>query len=326
MYFDGPIGVAFVRVTNDICQRLVDPEHHGTAFGLGESQPLRELRHRAAHRAKRLRITAQFHFQQQIAPVQGVFSSGLGNGTRGEIVMRQLCRFFCKIESSPEVSAQEPHFAVHIPLQDGLAVLVRKLAMNVNRSLPLNCCYIAGHLAAFLEPPNRAAKYDQVRCRGSIAVAIAVHVLEPALFLKLLDQILIERKLEVRGQFDLVRLNHQNLNRRRFHCLRRRRLSAEFRQLHLTTQQQQPDTSDAKNALHGFFSFVAAGLVSELPPSSCIGMLVRAPCATISFLSASALPVAIVKMAPCNPPSASRYWIDSVSTLERNRLRNRPPP
>src|SRR5882724_11359127 len=99
VYFDGPVGVACVRVTYDIRQRFVDPQHHGSAFRLGESQPLRKLRHRAAHCAKRLRITAQFHFQQQIAPVQGAFSSGLGYGTRGEIVMRQLCRLFRKIES-----------------------------------------------------------------------------------------------------------------------------------------------------------------------------------------------------------------------------------
>src|SRR6266404_2669870 len=167
-------------------------------------------------------------FNSKLRRFKGTFSSGLGYGTRGEIVMRQLCRFFCKIESGPEVSAQEPHFAVQIPLQDGLAILVRKLAMNVNRGLPRDCCYIAGHLAAFLEPPNRAVKYDQVRYRGSVVVAIAVHVLEPTLLLKLLNQILVERKLEVRGQLDLVRLNHQNLNRRRFHCLRRDRLSAEF--------------------------------------------------------------------------------------------------
>src|SRR5712664_4580836 len=204
MYFNGPVGVASVRVTNDIRQRFVDPEHYGSAFRLGESQPLRKLRHRAAHRAKRLWITAQFHFQQQIAPVQGAFSSGLGYGTRGEIVMRQLCRLFCKIESGPEVSAEELHFAVQIPLQDGLAILVRKLAMNVNRGLPPDGCYIAGHLAAFLEPTNRAVKYDQVGYPGSIVVAIAVHVLEPALFLKLLDQILVKRELEVRGQLDLV--------------------------------------------------------------------------------------------------------------------------
>src|SRR6266478_5009501 len=94
----------------------------------------------------------------------------------------------------------------------------------------------------------------------------------------------------------------------------------------MSTQQQKREACGVKNVLHGFFSFAAAGFVSELPASSCIGMLVRAPCAIISFLSPSALPVAIVKMAPCNPPSASRYWIVSESTFDRNRLRNRPPP
>jgi hypothetical protein len=61
VYFDGPVGVASVGVSNDIRQRFVDPQHHRSAFRLGESQPLRELRHRAAHGAECLRITAQFH-------------------------------------------------------------------------------------------------------------------------------------------------------------------------------------------------------------------------------------------------------------------------
>src|SRR6267142_4529456 len=65
----------------------------------------------------------------------------------------------------------------------------------------------------------------------------------------------------------------------------------------MSTQQQKRDGCGVKNALHGFFSFTATGFVSELPASSCIGMLVCAPCATISFLSASALPISIFTMA-----------------------------
>jgi hypothetical protein len=60
-YFDGPVGVTGVGVANDIRQRFVDPEHHGPAFRLGESQPLCELRHRAAHCAEHLRVATQFH-------------------------------------------------------------------------------------------------------------------------------------------------------------------------------------------------------------------------------------------------------------------------
>jgi hypothetical protein len=60
--FDGPFCVSGIGMTNDICQCFVDPEHHGPAFRLGKPQPLGELRHRSAHHAERLWITAQFHF------------------------------------------------------------------------------------------------------------------------------------------------------------------------------------------------------------------------------------------------------------------------
>jgi hypothetical protein len=60
--FDGPFPASGVRVANDICQCFVDPEDYGPALRFGKPQPLGELRHRAAHHAERLWITAQFHF------------------------------------------------------------------------------------------------------------------------------------------------------------------------------------------------------------------------------------------------------------------------
>src|SRR5258707_6193596 len=159
-----------------------------------------------------------------------------------------------------------------------------------------------------------------------MAVAFAEHVLESALFLELLDQILVKRDLEFGRQLDLVRCNHEYLNRGGLLCRGRNRLGMERCWRGEGDQNQNSDGGAVENALHGFFSLAASGFPLELPESSCTGTLVRAPCETRSFLNGSALPSGMVKMAPCNPPSVSRYWIVTVSIFERNRLKNRPPP
>ena len=58
----------------------------------------------------------------------------------------------------------------------------------------------------------------------------------------------------------------------------------------------------------------------------CPIVAVWAPSDTSCVLMAFALPTGIVKIAPCKPPSASRYRTVSVSIFLRNRLRKRPPP
>src|SRR6266403_2003657 len=106
--------------------------------------------------------------------------------------MGQLGGFFCKVESSAEISPEKLYFAIQVTLQDSLAVLVCKLAMNVDRGLAGDRSHIPGHLATLLETPHSAAEDDQVRCSVSIAVAFAVHVLESALLFQLLDQIFVK--------------------------------------------------------------------------------------------------------------------------------------
>src|SRR6266849_6986704 len=127
--------------------------------------------------------------------------------------MRQLGGFFCKVESSAEISSEKLHFAIQVALQDTFAVLVCKLAMNVNRGLASDRGDIAGPLATLLETAHGTVEDDQVRYSVSIVFALAVHVLEPALLFKLLDQVFVKRNLEFRRQLDLVGLNHESLNR-----------------------------------------------------------------------------------------------------------------
>src|ERR1700687_1959697 len=70
-------------------------------------------------------------------------------------------------------------------------------------------------------------------------------------------------------------------------------------------EQGQPEPR-AEDAVHCFCSLlgevleVAAGVFSP-------GAVVWAPWATSSFLITSDVPTGIVKIAPCRPPSASRY-------------------
>src|SRR5882762_8449384 len=106
--------------------------------------------------------------------------------------MRELGGFFCKVESSAEISPEKLHFAVQVALQDTLSVLVCKLAMNVNRGLAGDGSHIAGHLATLLETAHVTVEDDQVRCSVSIVVAFAVHVLESALLFQLLDQVFVK--------------------------------------------------------------------------------------------------------------------------------------
>src|SRR5260370_22936553 len=97
-----------------------------------------------------------------------------------------------------EICPKTLYFAIQVAIQDPLSVLVCKLAMNVNRGLARDRSHIAGSLATLLEAPHSTVEDDKIRCRVSIAVAFAVHVLESALLLELLDQILVKGNLEFR--------------------------------------------------------------------------------------------------------------------------------
>ncbi len=60
---DGLLGVSEVGMANDICQRFIDSQNDGAAFGLGESQFRRELSQGISHHAEHLGIAPQFHFE-----------------------------------------------------------------------------------------------------------------------------------------------------------------------------------------------------------------------------------------------------------------------
>jgi hypothetical protein len=54
-------------MADDICQRFVDGENYGMAFQFGKSQRRRELSQDISYNTEHLRITPQFHSQQQTA-------------------------------------------------------------------------------------------------------------------------------------------------------------------------------------------------------------------------------------------------------------------
>jgi len=143
--------VACVRVTYDIRQRFVDPEHHGSSI------PARRIPAASVScaTAPRTAQSVSGSLRNSISAANCAGSRGvllcLGTGRRGEIVMNSFAAFFCKIEMARSFR-QEPHFAVQIPLQDGLAILVRKLAMNVNRGLPATVVTLRAISLPFLNP------------------------------------------------------------------------------------------------------------------------------------------------------------------------------
>jgi len=65
--------------------------------------------------------------------------------------MRELGGFFCKVESSAEISPKKLHFAVPGRAPRHSFRLVCKLAMNVNRGLAGDRSHIPSHLATLLE-------------------------------------------------------------------------------------------------------------------------------------------------------------------------------
>src|SRR6266576_433856 len=228
-----------------------------------------------------------------------------------------------KIVGSSEISAKEPDLAVYIPLQQRGPVLPRELAMDRNGRGAGNGGHLPGLLAARLEAPNRAMKDDEVGDTRGVAVAVAIHMRE-SILLELANQVFVKGNLEFSRQFDFVGLNHLNLERRRLDLGGLVLLGQKWRSTEDQREQGQLDPP-VENALHCFFSLlgevleVAAGVESPVA-------VVWAPCATRSFLITSAVPIGIEKMAPCSPPSASRYCTVSVSIFVRNKLRTRPPP
>src|SRR5260370_22371197 len=221
-----------------------------------------------------------------------------------------------------EVAAKEPDLAVYIPLEKGRSVRSRELAMDRDRRGAGNGGHLPDPLAARLEAPNRAMKDDAVGDARGVAVAIAIHMRE-SILLELANQVFIKSNLEFGWQLDFVRLNHLNLERRRLDLGGLAFLGQQRRGSENHCEQGQPEPR-AEDALHCFCSLlevleVAAGVESPVA-------VVWAPCATSPFLITSAGPPGIVKIAPCRPPSTSRYRAVRVSLFVRHNLRTRPPP
>src|SRR5258706_5640035 len=113
-----------------------------------------------------------------------------------------------------EVAAKEPDLAVYILRDKGRSVRARELAMDCDGRGAGNGGHLPSPLAARLEAPNRAMKDDEVGDTRGVAVAVAIHTRE-SILLELANQVFVKGNLEFSRQFDFVRLNHLNLERRR---------------------------------------------------------------------------------------------------------------
>src|SRR6266568_3159008 len=131
----------------------------------------------------------------------------------GEIFMRDMGGFLCKVVGGSQISSKEPDLATDVPFDARLPVRACELAVNRDRSGAGNGGHFPGFLAARLEAANRAVKYNEVRGARGPAVTIAIDALEAALLFELANQVFIQCDLELGGQLDLVGLNHLDLNR-----------------------------------------------------------------------------------------------------------------
>src|SRR5712692_6983737 len=120
---------------------------------------------------------------------------GKGRGLLGKVVGRL------------EISAEEPYFTVYIALQQHLALAVGKLAVDGDRSCAGDSRNLTFLLAPLLEAAHLATEDNQVGEIGGVTVTVTINM-PGALFLELLNQVLVERHLEFGGQLDLVGLNH----------------------------------------------------------------------------------------------------------------------
>src|SRR5882757_4153272 len=204
-----------------------------------------------------------------------------------------------------EVAAKEPDLAVYIPLEKGRSVWARELAMDRDGCGAGNGGYLPGPLAARLEAPNRALKDDEVGDTRGVAVAVAIHMRE-SILLELANQVFVKGNLEFSRQLDLVRLNHLHLKRRRLDLGGFVFLGEQWRGSENQCEQGQPEPR-AEDAVHCFCSLLGVELDAGEAAAGSLSEVVWAPWATSSFLITSAVPTGIVKIAPCRPPSVSRY-------------------
>src|SRR5713101_5347885 len=263
------------------------------------------------------RVALQLLVQEERAVVQAGSTPHLL-----EICDRDLRYFLREVVCGSQVAADKPHVARNILRELGFAGLVRKQAVHLDLRRAGNRGHLSLPLAAMLEAVHVAVQDHEVVGARRRRVAVAVHVLELVRLLHLFDQVLVQRQLKFNGKLHFVGLHRQNLDRGRLNLCGRlvlRQCRASREEQHQGERQQGAQIADQ---LHCFFSFGFA--CASASPST--GTLVLAPWLSKAFLALSALPCGRVKIAPCMPPEGSRYSIESVSILLRNRLRNLPPP
>src|SRR6266699_5441445 len=133
---------------------------------------------------------------------------------RGKVFICDMRGLLGEVVGCLKVAAKEPDLAVYILLEKGRSLRARELAMDRDGRGAGNGGHLPGPLAARFEAPNRAMKDDEVGDTRGVAVAIAIHM-RKSLFLELTNQVFVKGNLEFSGQFDFVRFNHLNLERRR---------------------------------------------------------------------------------------------------------------
>jgi len=191
---------------NAIRQRFVDPST--TARQSARENPADSGKlapPRAAHRAKRLWLTAPFHFNSKIAPRFKGRSPLLRitGKSGGEIVMRQLCRRFCKIESSRSFLRWNLTLP-QIPLQDGSFRTPCPITRNNVIEVFPGCGYIEGISLPLLNLEPCCGSTTKVRYAGSIVVAIALPGWNRPCFEVLNQDVHISEILEVWRKLDFV--------------------------------------------------------------------------------------------------------------------------
>src|SRR4029077_6549044 len=242
----------------------------------------------------------------------------------GKVFICDMSGLLGEVVGCFEVAAKEPGLAVYILLEKGRSLRARELAMDRDGRGVGNGGHLPGPLAARFEAPNRTMKDDEVGDTRGVAVTIAIHMRE-SILLELANQVFVKSNLEFSGQFDFVRLNHVNLECRRLDLCGLVLLGQKWRSTEDQREQGQFDPR-VENALHCFCSLLGVELDAAEAAAGSLSEVVWAPWATSSFLITSDVPTGIVKIAPCRPPSASRYCRVRVSIFVRNKLRTRPPP
>src|SRR5216684_5889133 len=189
----------------------------------------------------------------------------------GKVFICDMSGLLGEVVGCFEVAAKEPDLTVYIPLEKGRSLRTRELAMDRDGRGAGNSGHLPGPLAARFEAPNRAMKDNEVGDIRGVAVAVTIHMRESVL-LELANQVFVEGNLEFGWQFDFVRLNHLNLERRRLDLGGLAFLGQQRRGSENQCEQEQPEPR-AEDAVHCFCSLLgvelnaaeaAAGSLSEV--------------------------------------------------------------